>query len=111
MPEPSEIDLIRDKAVDPKSVLDEYCLKNGIKPNADLAISLVNIFADIKPVYEGVRKVREIDSELSKSVYDAINIDATDIKFDFSFEGISEKADSISTAVKNLKVNAKGVNL
>lgn len=111
MPEPSEIDLIRDKAVDPKSVLDEYCRKNGVKPNADLAISLANIFADIKPVYEGVRKVREIDRELSKSVYDAINIDVSDIRFDFSFDEVGEKAGSISTAVKNLKVNTKGVNL
>lgn len=48
MPEPSEIDLIRDKIVDPKSVLDEYCSKQGIKRNKELEVMLNDVFADLK---------------------------------------------------------------
>ena len=81
MPEPSEIDLIRDKAVDPKSVLDEYCSRNNIRHSKELEILIADIFSDIKPASSLVGS--GFSEVLDKTVFDALNIGKENIKFDF----------------------------
>lgn len=80
MPEPSEIDLIRDKAADPKFVLDEYCRKNNIQHNKELEIMLEDMFSEIKPA-AGFISSGGIDGELGKTIFENLNIDESDIKF------------------------------
>lgn len=73
MPEPSEIDLIRDKAVNPKAVLDAYCIKHDIRHDKELEIMLADIFAGIKPV-EGVVGSGVPSSGFAKTIFENLNI-------------------------------------
>jgi GTPase len=50
MPEPSEIELIKDKSGDPLEWLNAYKQKKGIRTNGESLRLLKDIFADIKPV-------------------------------------------------------------
>lgn len=68
MPEPSEIDLIRDKTVNPKAVLDEYLSKNGINKNSDFAIVLENTLAGITPVLHRKIAKSTAPSEISQII-------------------------------------------
>ena len=61
MPEPSEIDLLSDKLIDPKAVLDAYCSQNGLDDvkhkNQRLAVSelLTEVFRDVQtPFFDAV---------------------------------------------------------
>lgn len=83
MPEPSEIDLIRDKTVNPKEVLDSYCEKQGIKHNPDFAVMLEGIFADIKPVIKKTEGNTGYSAELAETIAAALSIDRRKIKFNF----------------------------
>lgn len=81
MPEPSEIDLIHDKAVDPKSVLDEYCRRNNIKHNKDLEIMISDTFSDLRPVSGLIGSGFSRESE--GTIFDALNIGSENVKFNF----------------------------
>ena len=50
MPEPSEIDLIQDKAKNPLQVLEEYKKQKGIKTDNSIVDMLQNMFDGIRPV-------------------------------------------------------------
>lgn len=80
MPEPSEIDLIRDKLVDPKSVLDEYCEKNRIKRSDDLSALIGNIFADMKPIISNTEGDKGYSSELAAVIDENLKLDGALIK-------------------------------
>lgn len=68
MPEPSEIDLIRGKSVDPKSVLDEYIARNNIKKNSDYSIILENALAEIKPALYKVIETSKPADEITQII-------------------------------------------
>lgn len=68
MPEPSEIDLIRGKSVDPKSVLDEYIARNSIKKNSDYSIILENALAEIKPALYKVIETSKPADEITQII-------------------------------------------
>ncbi len=68
MPEPSEIDLIRGKSVDPKSVLDEYIARNSIKKNSDYSIILENALAEIKPALYKVIETNKPADEITQII-------------------------------------------
>lgn len=80
MPVPTEIDLIRDKAVNPKAVLDEYCKKYNVKHKTELEIMLADIFAGIKPA-DVAMGGDELGSELCKIISNNLNIGREKIKF------------------------------
>lgn len=50
MPEPSEIDLLQDKVVNPMQILEEYKQERGIKTDESIADMLENMFDGIEPV-------------------------------------------------------------
>lgn len=61
MPEPSEIDLISDKIIDPKAVMDSYCSENGLDnvkhKNLQIAFSevLTEVFRNVQtPFFDAV---------------------------------------------------------
>lgn len=92
MPEPSEIDLIRDKIVDPKAVLDEYCEKQGIKRNTDFAIMLNDIFADIKPVFNNTEGNAGFSGELAEVIMENLNVAKENIRFNFALDNSAQTA-------------------
>ncbi len=85
MPEPSEIDLIRDKAADPKEILDAYCEKAGkntqkaLNARKDLADMISGIFEDIEPVFNKLAGTTDYTSELADEIEGLLKIDK--IKF------------------------------
>ena len=83
MPEPSDIDLIRDKIVDPKTVLEEYCQKKGIKVNTEYVNILTDVLADIKPVMQKQEGGSEYNAELVQIMTEALNIPKQQIKFPY----------------------------
>ena len=86
MPEPSEIDLIRDKIVDPKEVLDAYCEKQGIRENKEFTIILSDVFADIKPVFNRLEGNGGHAAELLRIIEDNLVIDPDQIRYDFQMK-------------------------
>lgn len=84
MPEPSEIDLIRDKITDPKRVLDEYCEKQGIKRSKDFPMIMTEVFADIKPVFNESEGNSGFSKELAAIMAEALAFNHEQIKFSFS---------------------------
>ncbi len=80
MPEPSEIDLISDKIIDPKAVMDAYCSENGLDnvkhKNLQLAFSevLTEVFRDVQtPFFDAVSsKETEEMSALIMSILEGV---------------------------------------
>lgn len=84
MPEPSEIDLIQDKIVNPKEVLEQYCEKHNIKQNPEISILLNDIFAEVNSVFLKVEGNGEYSKELEEIITSTMNIDKKRIKFKYS---------------------------
>lgn len=78
MPEPSEIDLLSDKLVDPKAVLDDYCSQNGLSDikhkNQRIAISemLTEVFRDVQISFYDTLSSKETE-EVAKLIEDAFS--------------------------------------
>ncbi|MCT8977443.1 dynamin family protein [Clostridium sp. CX1] len=81
MPEPSEIDLIKDKVKDPLEVLEEFKKKQGINNTLDLTMILRDTYRDINPVINRTMG----NSNYKEEIYDIIEenfvIDKNKIKF------------------------------
>lgn len=91
MPEPSEIDLIRDKITDPKKVLDEYCEKQGIKRSKDFPMIMTEVFADIKPVFNESEGNSGYGKELSEIMSEALSLKPAQIKFSYAVSADSAR--------------------
>lgn len=91
MPEPSEINLIRDKITDPKRVLDEYCEKQGIKRSKDFPMIMTEVFADIKPVFNESEGNSGFSKELAAIMAEALAFNHEQIKFSFSVSSDSAR--------------------
>lgn len=83
MPEPTEIDLIRDKIVNPKEVLDLYCEKQGIKEKKDYQILLTDTFAGIESVFNRMEGNADYAKELSDLIEENLNLESAEIRFQF----------------------------
>lgn len=81
MPEPSEIDLIKDKIVNPKEVLEAYFVKQGIKKNNDLVFLLNDTLADIHSVFNQTEGNAGYKEELIKLMQENLSLDSSQIKF------------------------------
>lgn len=90
MPEPSEIDLIRDKITDPKKVLDEYCEKQGIKRSMNVAQIITDAFAGIEPVFSNSNESM-FGKELSSIMSDILDFKTKQLKFQYTMSSTSVK--------------------
>lgn len=81
MPEPSEIDLIKDKVKDPLEVIEEFKKKQGITNTLDLTMILSDAYRDINPVIN--RTIGNIDykEEVYSMIEENLIIDKSKIKF------------------------------
>lgn len=75
MPEPSEIDLIRDKVVDPLKVIKEYKQKCGIKSNPNISIMIQEILGDVKPVINKTAGGSEYKNVLADIIQENLVVD------------------------------------
>lgn len=110
MPEPSEIDLIRDKAVNPKAVLDEYCRRQNIRHNKELEILLADVFAGIKPVRGAVGSGAP-SSEFGRAILENLNIGRDKIKFGNYLADSGEYVKAITDKMSGIAVAEGGVQL
>ena len=90
MPEPSEIDLIRDKITDPKKVLDEYCEKQEIKRSMNVAQIITDAFAGIEPVFSNSNESM-FGKELSSIMSDILDFKTEQLKFQYTMSSTSVK--------------------
>ena len=79
MPEPSEIDLLKDKIQDPLELIEEYKKEKGIKTDESLVYMLEEMFEDVKPVINTQMGGSEYQNELVEVLQDICNIKASDI--------------------------------
>jgi GTP-binding protein EngB required for normal cell division len=96
MPEPSEIDLIKDKIVDPLKVIQEYKQKHGIKSNPNLSIMIQEILGDIKPVINKVAGGLEYKDVLTDIIQENLVVDKDKIRFNEIYNNANEFAKIIS---------------
>lgn len=90
MPEPSEIDLIRDKIVDPLKVIQEYTRKHGIKINPNLSITIQEILGDIKPVINMEPGGLKYGNVLGNMIKENLSVDKEKIKFNDIYNNADE---------------------
>lgn len=81
MPEPSEIDLIKDKIVDPLKVIQEYKQKHGIKSNPNLSTMIQEILGDVKPVINKTAGGSEYKNVLADIIQENFVVDKEKIRF------------------------------
>ena len=80
MPEPSEIDLIRDNIVNPKEILDEYCKKHGkdspkhINLRRSMEEIIDNSFRDIHSVFNNISGTTSYQKELADEMEKILQI-------------------------------------
>lgn len=85
MPEPSELEIQKDKITNPKDVLDEYCKKKGFNTQKhtnyknDIEIILSEAFSDFKPVFNDICGSKNYQNELINLMTDILNIKKEDI--------------------------------
>lgn len=85
MPEPSEIDLLSDRIVDPKAVLDTYCAKHGFDTpkhqilRNDFAMALSEHFTDFHPIFNEISGTVAYQSELTEMMKSLTTIDKKNI--------------------------------
>lgn len=66
MPEPSEIDLLQDKAQNPLVLIEEYKKKKGITTDTGIVDMLQSVFEDVKPTINKLAGGSEYRNELVK---------------------------------------------
>lgn len=96
MPEPSEIDLIKDKIVDPLTVIQEYKQKHGIKSNPNISIMIQEILGDIKPIINKKAGGSEYKNVLADIIQENLVVDKEKIRFNHIYNNASEFAKIIS---------------
>ena len=74
MPEPSEIDLLQDKVLNPLQLIEKYKKEKGIQLDNSVVDMLQNIIIGIEPVINKMAYGREYREELITIIKDACNI-------------------------------------
>ena len=90
MPEPSEIDLLQDKAKNPLQMIEEYKKEKGIQTDKSLVNMLMDIFEDIQPVINKSIGGTEYKKELIEVIKQACNIKPEDIHINDVYKNTEE---------------------
>lgn len=80
MPEPSEIDLMKDKESNAKEVLEAYKKEKGIKTNPEIIHLLKDVLSDITPVIAKKPGGSQFTNELAAQLKNELNIDPSKIR-------------------------------
>lgn len=90
MPEPSEIDLLQDKAKKPLQMIEEYKKEKGIQTDKSLVNMLMDIFEDIQPVINKSIGGTEYKNELIEVIKQACDIKPEDIHINDVYKNTEE---------------------
>ena len=90
MPEPSEIDLIKDKVQDPLEMLEEYKKENGIKTDESLVYMLEEMFEDVEPVIDMQMGGSEYQNQLTDILEQIFDIKDEDIRIHDVYKNTKE---------------------
>lgn len=96
MPEPSEIDLLRDEAQDPLELIEEYKKQKGIRSDSGLAKMLSSMFEGIEPVLNKSAGGSEYRDELIHVIATACHVKPEDIHINDVYKHTEEYAALIS---------------
>ena len=80
MPEPSEIDLLKDTVVNPMEVLEKYKKEHGIKTDKKIVKLMEESFKDVKPVINRCAGGSEYKEEIVNMLMNNLDIKKEDIK-------------------------------
>ncbi len=97
MPEPSEIDLLKDKVQNPLQLIEEYKKKKGIKTDCSVADMLQNMFEGIEPVINKKAGGSEYKNELVNVIAEVCNIRQENIHINDVFKNTQEYAALIAS--------------
>ena len=90
MPEPSEIDLLKDKLKNPLDILGKYKREKGIKTDDSIIDMLKNIFANIDPVITKRAGGSEYSEELGKIIRKYCHVKPSEIRINDVFKNNKE---------------------
>lgn len=90
MPEPSEIDLLRDKVQNPLQLLEEYSKEKGIKTDSSIADMLQDMFEGIEPVINRSAGGSEYRKKLMTVITEMCNVKKEDIHINDVYENTEE---------------------
>ena len=79
MPEPSEIDLLKDKIQNPLEIIEEYKKKNGIKTDKTIVNMFIDMFDGIEPVINKNAGGSDYTNEIINIIKTNCNIKKEDI--------------------------------
>lgn len=96
MPEPSEIDLIKDKVVNPLKIVQGYMKKHGIKDSTYINEMISNAFENVKPVINRKAGGSEYKNEIFNIIKRNMVIEKDKIKFNDVYKNVDAFADSIN---------------
>lgn len=93
MPEPSEIDLLQDRAQNPLQMLKEYKKEAGLSTDGSAAAMLLDIFGDIQPMIQQSAGGSEYRKVLADVIARNLNMPREDIRlWDFFLQGENDGA-------------------
>lgn len=90
MPEPSEIDLLQDKVLDPMRLIEDYKKKKGIPTDNSIAQMLQKTFEGIEPVINKTAGGSEYRNELVDIITSVFDINKEDIKINDAYKNTDE---------------------
>ncbi len=90
MPEPTEIDLIKDNAQNPLEVFEEFRKAKGIKNDPSMVDMIMDTFDGIEPVFNKMAGGSEYGDELVKIIREGCNVNKEDIKINDVFKNTKE---------------------
>lgn len=90
MPEPSEIDLLQDKVLNPLQLIEEYKKKKGIKTDRSIVDMLQTVFEDVEPVIQRRAGGSEYKDELLQVIMESCTVKAEDIHINDVFKNSEE---------------------
>ncbi|MDY4078245.1 MAG: dynamin family protein [Clostridium sp.] len=90
MPEPSEIDLLKDKITNPLNVLKELKKNKCIKDNPNLSLIIKELLSDVKPIINNRPGGLGYEEILFKTIKDSLNNLKENIKFNNIYKNSEE---------------------
>lgn len=93
MPEPSEIDLLKDKVQNPLQLIEEYKKQKGIQTDSTVVDMLQNMFDGVEPVINKSAGGSEYRNELLDVIMANCNVKPEDIRINDVYKNTKEYAE------------------
>lgn len=95
MPEPSEIDLIQDKVLNPLEIIEQYKKQNGIKTDNSIVELFESVFEDVNPVINKAVGGSQYRDELVNVIVENCTVDKERIHINDVYKNTEEYANII----------------